>query len=112
MNIAQFRHLPAIPLGTGDDMTPEQFRRSFGVPVSSLPHVRESLAMEREAMREVYGDHWRDSFAEIAGEFHDDDDDESGPDSLIDWEGDRESLALVRGFSARLTFDNEGEGGE
>jgi hypothetical protein len=57
--------------------------------------------MEREAMREVYGDHWRDSFEEIAEEYHGEDDE---TDLLPLDDGD--IIAEAKGFrSSRLTCE-------
>jgi hypothetical protein len=108
MNIERFQHLPALPLLTGEDIPGHIFRRVYGVPVSSLPHVRESLAMMREASRELHDGCFRDSLAELEDEGEEE---EHEADSPIDWEGGQVSLSLVRGYSARLTFDSE-EGGD
>lgn len=86
-----------------EEMTATEFRRAYGVPVSSLPHVRQSLTMEREALREVYGDHWRDAFEEIADEFNGDDDDASENDSLTLTGGDL--LMEARGWRRSLTAE-------
>ncbi len=66
-------------------------------------YSRDTLRMMREASREVYGDHWRDSFEEITEDYHDDDD-ESGPDPLTLDGGDM--IAEAKGFrSSRLTCE-------
>ena len=84
-------------------MTATEFRRAYGVPVYSLPHVRESLAMEREALREVYGDHWREDWQEIAQEFNDDDEDDASDSLTLD---DGDLIAEARGWlSSRLTCE-------
>jgi hypothetical protein len=83
-----------------DSMTASQFRASYGVPVVSLGETRETLAMQREALRDVYGDNWRDALEEITAEEWNDESEES---AIAD-EGERESLSLIRGYSARLTY--------
>lgn len=47
-----------------DEMSAAAFRSAYGVPVISLGETRETLNMEREALREVYGDTWRDDMNE------------------------------------------------
>lgn len=47
-----------------DEMASEAFRRAYGVPVISLGETRETLSMQREALRECYGDTWRDDMNE------------------------------------------------
>lgn len=40
-------------------MSAVAFRSAYGVPVLSLGETRETLAMQRDALRECYGDTWR-----------------------------------------------------
>ena len=47
-----------------EEMSAAAFRSAYGVPVVSLGETRETLAMQREALRECYGDTWRDDMNE------------------------------------------------
>lgn len=55
-----------------DDMTATAFRQAYGVPIVTLGATRETLNMEREALREVYGDTWRTDLDEWLDETSDD----------------------------------------
>ena len=74
-----------------DDMTASAFRSAYGVPVISLGETRQTLAMEREALREVYGEHWRDDWQDCQEEFNEDDTDtlteQEIPVSMLDARG-------------------------
>ena len=63
-------------------MTASQFLASYGVPVITLSETRETLAMQRDALRECYGarENWRDD------EFSEDEegDEEQEGDCLTD----------------------------
>lgn len=74
-----------------DDMTATAFRQAYGVPIVTLGATRETLNMEREALREVYGEHWRDDWQDCQEEFNEDDTDtlteQEIPVSMLDARG-------------------------
>ena len=77
-------------------------------------YTRETLRMMREASREYSDGYYREMMDSIMPEFYAEEEEEEETESdSITIEGDGESLAMVRGFSARLTFgdfDMEGDG--
>ncbi len=83
-----------------DEMSASAFRSAYGVPVISLGETRETLATEREALREVYGDHWREEQEQWLDDTNDDDQEQEEPITRMDAKGYgwRITLELVDGL--------------
>ena len=59
-----------------DDMTATAFRQAYGVPVFSLGETRDTLNMQREALRECYGDTWREDMNEWLDEVNEEEEED------------------------------------
>ena len=70
-----------------DDMTATAFRQAYGVPVFSLGETRDTLNMQREALRECYGDTWREDMNEWLDETSDDETEQEEPITRYDARG-------------------------
>jgi hypothetical protein len=84
-----------------EEMTANQFRASYGVPIHSLEETRETLAMQRDALRDCYGDTWRDDMAECMEEYNEE---EEEADFLTDQErvNENEYRAYRRALTCEL----------
>ena len=78
-----------------DEMTASAFRSAYGVPVVTLGETRETLAMEREALREVYGDQWREEMDTWIDDTNDDGEEQEEPVTRYD----------TRGFNCLITCE-------
>ena len=70
-----------------DEMSASAFRAAYGIPVITLGEARQTLAMEREALREVYGDTWRDDMNEWLDDSEDDTEEREEPVTMRDARG-------------------------
>lgn len=59
-----------------EEMSAAAFRSAYGVPVVSLGETRETLAMQREALRECYGDTWREDMNEWLDEVNEEEEED------------------------------------
>lgn len=80
-----------------DDMTATAFRQAYGVPIVTLGATRETLNMEREALREVYGDTWRTDLDEWLNDTSDNEAEQEEPITESDYRayGRRMTVELV-----------------
>ena len=79
-----------------DDMTATAFRQAYGVPVFSLGETRDTLNMQREALRECYGDTWREDMNEWLDETSDDETEQEEPITRYDARGFNWSVTCER----------------
>ena len=63
-----------------DEMTASAFRSAYGVPVVTLGETRDTLNMQREALRECYGDSWREDMNEWLNEVNEEEEEEEEED--------------------------------
>ena len=70
-----------------EEMSAAAFRSAYGVPVISLGETRETLTMQREALRECYGDSWREDMNEWLDEVNEEEEDREEPVTMRDARG-------------------------
>ena len=68
-------------------MSADAFRSAYGVPVVSLGETRETLAMQREASREMTGDTWREEMAEWLDDSEEENEEREEPITMRDARG-------------------------
>ena len=70
-----------------EEMSAAAFRSAYGVPVVSLGETRETLAMQREASREMTGDTWREEMAEWLDDSEEENEEREEPVTMLDARG-------------------------
>ncbi len=70
-----------------EEMSAAAFRSAYGVPVVSLGETRETLAMQREASREMTGDTWREEMAEWLDDSEEENEEREEPITMRDARG-------------------------
>ena len=70
-----------------EEMSADAFRSAYGVPVVSLGETRETLAMQREASREMTGDTWREEMAEWLDDSEEENEEREEPITMRDARG-------------------------
>ena len=70
-----------------EEMSAAAFRSAYGVPVVSLGETRETLAMQREASRECYGDTWREDMNEWLDDSEEENEEREEPVTMLDARG-------------------------
>lgn len=70
-----------------EEMSASAFRAAYGVPVLSLGETRETLAIMREASREMTGDTWREEMAEWLDDSEEETEEREEPVTMHDARG-------------------------